>query len=307
MRSDLDFELRQLRYFMTLSRLQNFRQAADELRISQAALTKSIQKLEDRLQLKLFDRTTRTVVATAAGEHLLTYATDILSKATEFQHEADLLRGAAKGNISIGTGPYPPECLISPALQKMIGQDKNISVDIRIGGPEEMLAALLDRKLDLVIYDVSNYEVSARADNIEVELLPPEPVVALYRAGHPLDGKDMSFEEGINYPWATPTPPPFFKRRFPPELRPLSGPQFSVDSISACISLVRKTDVITLLPLSVAMEFCLSGEFSYTKTALPFVTNMGIHTVNGRTLPPAAEDLIREIRKVAKTNSELEE
>ncbi|MBE7635930.1 LysR family transcriptional regulator [Sneathiella sp. P13V-1] len=302
----MDFELRQLRYFVALSRLQNFRQAADELRISQAALTKSIQKLEDRLQLKLFDRTTRTVIATDAGEHLFAYATDVLSKAAELQQEADLLRGASKGNISIGTGPYPPECLISPALQKMIGQDKNISVDIRIGGPEEMLAALLDRRLDFVIYDVSNYEVSARSENIEVELLPPEPVVALFRTGHPLDGTIMSFEEGIKYPWATPTPPPFFKRRLPPELRVINGPQFNMDSISACVSLVRRTDVMTLLPLSVAIDLSQGGEFRYTRTALPFVTNMGIHFVKGRTLSPAAKDLIREIRKVANSNSKLE-
>ena len=301
----MNFELRQLRHFTTLYRLRNFRQAADELRITQAALTKSIQKLEDRLQLKLFDRTTRTVDATDAGDHLLQHANEILSRIAEFEHEASLLRGANTGSVSIGTGPYPPECLISPALETMIDGNKNISVNIRIGSPEEMLAALLDRKLDIVIYDVSNYEVSARADNIEVEMLPPEPVVALFRTGHPLDGKEMSFEEGTRYPWATPTPPPFFKRRLPPELRAGSGPQFSVDSISACVSLVRRTDVMTLLPLSVAIELSQNGEFGYTKTALPFVTNMGIHTVKNRTLSPVAEDLIREIRKVAKANSEL--
>jgi DNA-binding transcriptional LysR family regulator len=64
-------EMRHLRAFLTVARLSNFTRAADELHVSQSALTVQIRQLEEALGVMLFDRSTRRASLTQAGEEML--------------------------------------------------------------------------------------------------------------------------------------------------------------------------------------------------------------------------------------------
>ena len=67
----LSVSLHQLRLFVTLARHRSFTRAGDEFGITQSAVSRSIRELEDEIELRLFDRTTRQVALTDIGRHLL--------------------------------------------------------------------------------------------------------------------------------------------------------------------------------------------------------------------------------------------
>lgn len=75
------FELSQLRCFVAVARELNFRRAAEHLHMTQPPLSRQIQLLEDDLNVKLFERTSRSVRLTAAGKSFFVEAQDLLKRA----------------------------------------------------------------------------------------------------------------------------------------------------------------------------------------------------------------------------------
>lgn len=72
------FELSQLRFFLAVATELNFSRAAKRLNMTQPPLSRQIQLLEHQLGVELFDRTTRSVVLTAAGRRFFIEAQDLL-------------------------------------------------------------------------------------------------------------------------------------------------------------------------------------------------------------------------------------
>ncbi len=89
-------ELRHLRYFVAVAEELNFRRAAERLRVAQPALSSQIKNLEEELGVKLFDRTTRSVLLTPTGQILLNEARGILGATT---HAEQLVRKAELGLV----------------------------------------------------------------------------------------------------------------------------------------------------------------------------------------------------------------
>jgi DNA-binding transcriptional LysR family regulator len=103
-------ELRQLHYLSTIARTGGFRRAADELDLSQATLSEQIKFLEQELGVRLFDRGTRTLRLTQAGQVLLERADRILEEVKTAHDEmlefAHLERGQLIVGTMTGNGPY---------------------------------------------------------------------------------------------------------------------------------------------------------------------------------------------------------
>ena len=101
----IPMELRQLEYFRMTARLRNLTRAAAELEVSQPNITVAIQKLENLLGLRLFDRSQKQVLLTTEGEiflHRVEPALDILHDALR---ELEDYKNLSKGNIRIGIPP----------------------------------------------------------------------------------------------------------------------------------------------------------------------------------------------------------
>jgi len=98
-------ELRQLRTFVVVAEELHFTRAAERLNLAQQALSAQIRKLEERLGVELFERTTRRVELTEAGRTLLSHAMPLLASATRAWEEVARAGLGDVGQISVSYAP----------------------------------------------------------------------------------------------------------------------------------------------------------------------------------------------------------
>lgn len=125
-----NISLRQLRAFDEVARQGAFAPAARELCLTQSALSESIRQLEEALGLRLFDRTTRTVGLTAAGQAFLLdvrQAFDMLEQG--FQNLGDLA-ALRRGKVRIAAAPSVLSVLLLPVLPALRARHPGIEVDL---------------------------------------------------------------------------------------------------------------------------------------------------------------------------------
>ncbi|EDY0584555.1 LysR family transcriptional regulator, partial [Salmonella enterica subsp. enterica] len=95
------FELSQLRFFLAVATELNFSRAAKRLNMTQPPLSRQIQLLEHQLGVELFDRTTRSVVLTAAGRRFFIEAQDLLQRAHVAMLNAQKMSQGNIGSVNI--------------------------------------------------------------------------------------------------------------------------------------------------------------------------------------------------------------
>jgi len=98
-------DIRELEYFVTVSELKNFTEAAKRLHISQPAISKSVHKLEEELGFNLLDRTQKRVSLTEEGAVFLTLAQDILSRLLNAQNTMTEYKNLTRGTFRIAVPP----------------------------------------------------------------------------------------------------------------------------------------------------------------------------------------------------------
>lgn len=95
-------ELTQLRYFLMVADTLHFRRAAEKLNMTQAPLSSAIKKLEEELETKLFERTSRSVKLTSEGEFFRKEAESILDRAEQAKRKLKKMQENSASHISIG-------------------------------------------------------------------------------------------------------------------------------------------------------------------------------------------------------------
>lgn len=296
-------QLRQLQHFEALYRLRSFVRAAREHDVTQSALSRSLQNLETELGQRLFDRTTHSVDPTDLADGLIQRARDVIDSMLAFDEEAKQLRGGATGHVRVGTGPYPAQPLLTGAIRSLSAEHHGIQVSVVAGTSRDLLAALLGRELDFVVCDMSKYEDSPAAEDIEVIELPREPLVVVLAANHPMLEGEVDLAESARYPWAMPTPAPIQTRDLPaPFDEALAAgrfPFYRLETTAACLELVKAGRAITMVPRSLGLEVCRDGSLVHRAAPPALKTNDGIHLVRQRTRSPSTRLLIDEITFVA--------
>lgn len=287
-------DLRRLRHFEALHRLRSFARAADEVGLTQSALSRSLQKLEAELGTTLFDRNTHQVRPTEAADRLVRLAHDVLGAATALQDEARALVQPASGVVRVGAGPYPLQPLVSDTVAAFAQALPGVRVEVVVGTSPNLLQGLLDRRLDLVVCDMSKFDESLFAREITVAGLPQEPLRLVCAADHPAataERLDTSL-----YPWALPKPSPGSHGRFarPLQARLQAGtfPDYQLDSTAACLEVVRSGACVTVVPLSLAIRACRDGRLVHRALPPDSRTNDGVHLLRGRTQSVAVRRFI---------------
>jgi DNA-binding transcriptional LysR family regulator len=105
-------DFRKLRNFVVLAEEQIYSRAAEQVHLTQPALSRSIIALEDELGARLFDRSNNNVLLTPIGKILLTRAQSLLFDLGRLKQEVRLMAEGETGEISMGVGPYPGSTLM---------------------------------------------------------------------------------------------------------------------------------------------------------------------------------------------------
>ncbi|MBW7862488.1 MAG: LysR family transcriptional regulator [Rhodocyclaceae bacterium] len=148
MKEMLDSNL--LRCFLAILESRKLTVAADDLCITQPALSKSLRRLEEELGVSLFDRTPTGMVPTAYGIALGRRARLIELESRSAREEIRLLSEGGFGSLTIGIGPLWSAYVLPDVVASMIGRRSDIHVRVVSGVLDKLLPDLLQGKLDVV-------------------------------------------------------------------------------------------------------------------------------------------------------------
>ena len=159
-----------------MARHRHFTRAAEELHLAQSALSHQIRRLEEELGTPLFERTSRRVRPTEAGEAIAARARRVLAEVQAAREEVDELRGVLRGRIWIGA-LLPAGDLDVPGLLARFSQaHPGVEVGLREGIAADMLRLLAADELDAAFCLLAG-EIP---DEFTAERLTDEEVVAAF-------------------------------------------------------------------------------------------------------------------------------
>ncbi len=174
-----DLDLHLLEQFVTLARTQNFTRAATELNISQPALSRAIQRLEEQLGQPLFERKPREVALTDFGQLFLERAKEILRLVEETFSE--LTDASGRGRVRLGAIPTIAPYLLPSLLSSFSRNYPQVSVVVQEDTTDNLTKRCSHGEIDLAIV-----ALPLVAKYLEVEPLFEEELLLVLAADHPL-------------------------------------------------------------------------------------------------------------------------
>jgi DNA-binding transcriptional LysR family regulator len=295
----MDFDLRQLRHARALAEEASFARAARTLHLTQPALSRSIQELERRTGIKLFDRNRGSVEPTDLGRAFLAHARGLLGHAEALDREVATLRGTGTGAMVVGSGTFPTSMFMAEGIGAFLR--KNPRVDIRLVNDNGvmLIAALRRRELDFVVAAQPSPE---EATDLMLQPLSSRQGCFLARSGHPLLSKpDLTLDDIAAYPvistsrFSTAMPMvALASRRNREGNRPV--PDVACESVEMMRKIAMATDHLLLAAVAACSEAVDRGEL----VPLPLVdprlqVAFAVIGLQGRSLPPIADELIEDL------------
>jgi LysR family hydrogen peroxide-inducible transcriptional activator len=172
-------DLDQLRYFLKVAERQNFTRAAEDLAISQPALSRSIQKLEEELGQPVFERRARSLSLTDAGALLQARAQQVLTLLEDTR--AEITDDGQSGRVRIGAIPTIAPYFLPDVLRKFSGEFPKATLIVQENTTDALLKSCTQGEIDLAILALP---VSARY--LEIEELFEEELLLVLPPDHPL-------------------------------------------------------------------------------------------------------------------------
>jgi LysR family hydrogen peroxide-inducible transcriptional activator len=177
-------EMQQLRYVVAVARAKNFSRAAEQCHVSQPSLSQQIQKLEEELGERLFERTKREARITAAGESLLRRAVRILEEVDAARREAGDAKALVRGVLNVGVLPTIAPYLLPLALSEFVEKFPGVEIVVQEDTTARLVKLALSYEIDLALASQP-----IREDRLAVQELFTEELLLALPPGHPLTRK----------------------------------------------------------------------------------------------------------------------
>ena len=179
----LHLTLRQLKVFETVARHLSFSRAAEELYLTQPAVSMQIKQLEANVSLPLFEQMGKQIYLTEAGNELFRYSRDILQRLSDLEVTLDELKGMDHGKLNIAvvtTANYFAPHLMAKFCQRYRG----VTVSLNVSNRESILKLLDDNAIDLAI-------MGQPPENLDItsQSFMENPLVVVAPPSHPLSKK----------------------------------------------------------------------------------------------------------------------
>lgn len=176
----LHLTLRQLKVFESVARNLSYSRAADELHLTQPAVSMQIKQLEDNISLPLFEHLGKRIYLTEAGRELYQYSRAISQQLADMEVALDELKGMERGKLNISvvtTANYFAPHLLAKFCQRYRG----VTVSLNVSNREAVLKQLADNLIDLAI-------MGQPPENLDIdsESFMENPLVVVAPPAHPL-------------------------------------------------------------------------------------------------------------------------
>lgn len=283
--------LKQLSHWLALAETGSFSRAAEKLHITQSALSRSIQVLEEELGGPLVDRVGKKNELTPLGLSVLERARRIVHEAQELKQGAALLQEGGLGSLRVGLGSGPGAMLMTPWLCHMAQHHPTVHVSVSRGSTELQLVQLRERQLDALVVDVRRVTL---APDLKMEHIVEMRAGFVCRQGHPLLQQKnlLPFESLLAYPMAS-TPlsqevARILVDHYGPRANPAQMSTLQCEDIASLIDVVRQTDAVFLGIMGAARQGLADGSLVELRLEPPFRAGarLGLITLAGRTELP---------------------
>lgn len=282
--------IKHLEHLLALADTGSFSRAAEKLFITQSALSRSIQSLEEDLDGKVLDRIGKRNELTPLGLDVVARARHIVRDALELRHSARLLQGGGKGAISVGLGSGPAALLLVPLLCSAARQGR-MRVSVTQGPAELQILRLRSRQIDAMVVDMRRVIPAA---DLAIESLAELRAGFVVRSAHPLARrKSVALSDILRFPVASTPLSDEVARQMVDQYGPASNPEELVtlrcDDVASLVSTVAQTDAVFLGVLAATARGLRDGSLVElpVKPRIAAMARFACVTLAGRTESPA--------------------
>ncbi|MBO6607112.1 LysR substrate-binding domain-containing protein [Psychroserpens sp.] len=174
----------QLHYVLAIAEHKNFTKAAEKCFVTQPTLSTQIQKLEDELDILIFDRSKKPIELTDVGKKIVQQAKNIVNESDRIQDIVDQQKGFIGGEFKLGIIPTIMPTLLPMFLKNFIKKYPKVKLKIEEHTTEEIITRIQDGHLDAAIA-----ATPLEHENIKERVLYYEPFVGYIPEDHRLKDK----------------------------------------------------------------------------------------------------------------------
>ena len=182
----MNVTFRQLKVFESVARLLSFTQAAQELHLSQPAVSMQIKQLEENAGLPLFEQLGKKVYLTEAGREMHHYCRTIAAQLEEVEDVLEQLKGIQRGHLDIAVASTA-NYFATRLLAAFAKQHEGVTFSLDVTNRESLLRQLENNEKDLVVMGRPPETMP-----LEIEAFMENPLVVIAAPDHPLAGKKVS-------------------------------------------------------------------------------------------------------------------
>ena len=191
---------RRLKVFHTVARLLSFTKAAEEMHMTQPAVTFQVRQLEEHFNTRLFDRTHNKVSLTTAGERVSEFAERIFDLYAEMENTVRDLTGEISGALTIGASTTIAEYMLPALLGEFKNRYPDITLRLKVSNSEGIVSMVEHNVIDLGVVEspVSN-------KNLIVEVCHDDQLVVIAAPDHELvkRGGKVRASDILRYPFVS--------------------------------------------------------------------------------------------------------
>ena len=294
---------RHLEALIEIGECQSVTFAAHKMGVSQPAVQRSLRELEQLVDERLFERRSRRMTPTAAGDILIRYAKLAFAELRSAQAELSLHLGTLSGRVMIGTLPLPRTMLIPRAIAHLSRAHPDLRFSIVDGPYTTLLSALRCGDLDLMVGALRD---PPPVDDVVEEVLFQDPLSIVARAGHPfMHRSEITIADLAKADWAIPCQGTPTRSQFEALFHEagFAEPNNLVESSSliAVRALLIESDRLTLISRSqiyyeekLGVLSVLPIELTRTERPIGITTRVGTHA------SPGVQALIAELHEISR-------
>lgn len=165
----ITIDIRWLKTFIVAAEFENFRKAAEQLLLTQPAVTKHIRRLEEYLHVRLFERNGKNVMLTEAGYKFLPYAKQIVKEFEKGLNDFAAWKQGYSRKLTIAAAPQIASSFLPPLLREFIEQNGDMEVFVNVVKSYEIGAEVNSGKADLGLSRIKPLQTDLIVEKIHEE------------------------------------------------------------------------------------------------------------------------------------------